>query len=44
MWNDYLVALIILGADPNTRAVTMKLAAIVATAAMIGTCLPPVHS
>jgi alpha-glucoside transport system permease protein len=29
VWNDYLVALIILGADPNTRVVTMKLAAIV---------------
>ncbi len=29
VWNDYLVALIILGPDPNTRVVTMKLAAIV---------------
>jgi alpha-glucoside transport system permease protein len=29
VWNDYLVALIILGPDPNTRVVTMKLASIV---------------
>ncbi len=29
VWNDYLVALIILGPDPNTRVVTMRLAAIV---------------
>ena len=29
VWNDYLVALIILGPDPNTRIVTMRLAAIV---------------
>ncbi|HMK08008.1 MAG TPA: carbohydrate ABC transporter permease [Anaerolineales bacterium] len=29
VWNDYLVALIILGPDPNTRVVTMNLAAIV---------------
>ena len=29
VWNDYLVALIILGPDPNVRVVTMKLAAIV---------------
>lgn len=29
VWNDYLVALIILGPDPNTRVVTMKLADIV---------------
>ncbi|HLE05440.1 MAG TPA: carbohydrate ABC transporter permease [Anaerolineales bacterium] len=29
VWNDYLVALIILGSDPKTRVVTMKLAAIV---------------
>lgn len=28
-WNEYLVALIILGSDPKTRMVTMKLAAIV---------------
>ncbi len=29
VWNDYLVALIILGPDPNVRVVTMKLASIV---------------
>jgi alpha-glucoside transport system permease protein len=29
VWNDYLVALIILGSDTNTRVVTMKLADIV---------------
>jgi alpha-glucoside transport system permease protein len=29
VWNDYLVALVILGPDPNTRIVTMKLASIV---------------
>jgi alpha-glucoside transport system permease protein len=29
VWNDYLVALIILGPDPNYRVVTMHLAAIV---------------
>jgi alpha-glucoside transport system permease protein len=29
VWNDYLVALVILGPDPNTRIVTMKLANIV---------------
>jgi alpha-glucoside transport system permease protein len=29
VWNDYLVALVILGSDPNTRVVTMKLADIV---------------
>ncbi|MCJ7432627.1 MAG: carbohydrate ABC transporter permease [Anaerolineales bacterium] len=29
VWNDYLVALVILGSDPNTRVVTMKLASIV---------------
>jgi len=29
VWNDYLVALVILGPDPNTRVVTMKLASIV---------------
>ena len=29
VWNDYLVALVILGPDPNTRIVTMRLAAIV---------------
>lgn len=29
VWNDYLVALIILGSDTNTRVVTMKLASIV---------------
>jgi alpha-glucoside transport system permease protein len=28
VWNDYLVALIILGPDPNVRVVTMKLASI----------------
>ncbi len=29
VWNDYLVALVILGPDPNTRIVTMNLANIV---------------
>ena len=29
VWNDYLVALVILGSDTNTRVVTMKLASIV---------------
>jgi alpha-glucoside transport system permease protein len=29
VWNDYLVALVILGPDPNVRVVTMKLASIV---------------
>ena len=29
VWNDYLVALVILGSDPKTRVVTMKLATIV---------------
>jgi alpha-glucoside transport system permease protein len=29
VWNDYLVALVILGANPNVRVVTMKLADIV---------------
>jgi alpha-glucoside transport system permease protein len=29
VWNDYLVALVILGPDPYTRVVTMKLASIV---------------
>jgi hypothetical protein len=29
VWNDYLVASIILGPDPNTRVVTMKLASII---------------
>jgi alpha-glucoside transport system permease protein len=31
VWNDYLVALIILGPDPNVRVVTMTLASIVGT-------------
>jgi len=31
VWNDYLVALVILGPDPNTRVVTMKLAGMVGT-------------
>jgi alpha-glucoside transport system permease protein len=31
VWNDYLVALIILGPDPNVRVVTMALASIVGT-------------
>jgi len=31
VWNDYLVALVILGPDPNVRVVTMTLASIVGT-------------
>jgi alpha-glucoside transport system permease protein len=38
VWNEYLVALIILGLDPTTHVVTMKLSSIVGTVSRIGIC------
>ena len=44
VWNDYLVALIFLGAQPNVQVLTMRLADMVGLAATPGTCSPRARS